>query len=205
MIAWLANHLTGLLEATGAAGIFLTMLLESAWVPLPSEIILPFAGILVVQHSLTFWGAVGWAVAGQMAGSLLVYWLGAFGGRPLVEQYGRYVLVRRQELVLAEQWFNRFGDLAVFATRLMPAVRAVISLPAGMARMPLWRFSLFSFLGALPWTAFLVWAGMKVGRIWEDPRWQVAFHSAEIGAAVFAVTVVAIYVAKRRRERTGSA
>ena len=204
MIAWLANHLTILLEATGATGVFLTMLLESAWLPLPSEIILPFAGILVVQGSLTFWGAVGWAVAGQMAGSLLVYSLGAFGGRPLIEQYGRYVLVRRQELALAERWFNRFGDLAVFATRLMPAVRALISLPAGMARMPLWRFSLFSFLGTLPWTTFLVWTGMKVGKVWQDPRWQYAFRLVEVGIAAFVLGLVAMYVVKRHKEQAGS-
>lgn len=200
MIEWIAEWLTVLLRGAGAAGVFFGMLIESACIPLPSEIILPFAGILVREGSLTFWGAVGWAMAGQMAGSVLTYYVGAFGGRPFVERYGKYVLIRRHELAAAERWFARYGEITAFVTRLMPGVRTFISLPAGIARMPLWRFLGYSFLGALPWTMFLVWAGMKVGKVWQNPQWHQYFRAAEILILAALISGVGWYLVRRRRQ-----
>lgn len=200
LIEWIAEWLTAILTATGAAGIFFGMLLESAAIPLPSEIILPFAGILVRQGTLSFWEAVSWAMAGQMIGSVLLYYVGRYGGRPFIQRYGKYVLMRRHELDVAERWFNRYGETTAFVTRLLPGVRTFISFPAGLARMPLLRFLLYSFLGALPWTTFLVWAGMKVGKVWQDPRWHPYFRLAQVVVVVGLAALVIWYLLRRRKE-----
>lgn len=191
MIERIAAWLTALLAATGVWGVFFAILLESACVPLPREIILPFAGILVSQGSLSFWGAVWWAMAGQLVGSVLAYYIGLYGGRPFILRYGRCVLVRQHELDVVERWFQRYGEMMAF-----------VSLPAGMARMPLWRFLLYTFLGAFPWTAALIWAGMKVGKVWEDPKWHSAFRLLDVAVVVGLVALVIWYLVKRRR--TGS-
>lgn len=199
VIEWIAEWLTSFLAATGGPGVFAGMLLESACIPLPSEIILPFAGILVGQGTLSFWGAVAWAMAGQMAGSVLTYYAGRYGGRPFIERYGKYVLLRRHELEVAERWFRRYGEITAFVTRLLPGVRTFISLPAGIARMPLWRFLAYSFLGALPWTAFLVWAGLQVGKVWQNPQWHPYFRLAEAAVGLGLLGLVAWYLLKRRK------
>ncbi len=200
MIEWIAGWLTTILGATGATGIFVAMLIESACIPLPSEITLPFAGILVREGTLTFWGAVWAATGGQMVGSLLTYYVGMYGGRSFVRRYGRYVLVREHELDVAERWFQRYGEPTAFLTRLLPGVRTFISLPAGVARMPVWRFLLYSFLGVLPWTVFLVWAGVKVGKVWENPEWHQYFRLAEVVIGIALVGLVVWYLLKRRRK-----
>lgn len=198
MIEWVAEWLTALLGATGTAGIFFAMMLESACIPLPSEVILPFAGILVAQGALSFPAAVAWALAGQMAGSVLTYYAGLYGGRAFILRYGKYVLIRRHELELAERWFQRYGEITALVTRMLPGVRTFISLPAGVARMPLWRFLLYSFLGALPWTAFLVWAGVRVGKVWQDPRWHPYFRLTEILVAAGLLGLAGWYLLTRR-------
>lgn len=200
MLQWTANWLTEVLTAAGAVGIFAASLAESACIPLPSEVILPVSGILVRQGTLTYGAAVGWALAGQMAGSALAYCAGRFGGRPFIQRYGKYVLLREHELEAAEGWFRRYGEITAFFTRLLPGVRTFISLPAGIARMPFWRFLLYSSLGALPWTAFLIWAGMAVGKIWQDPQWHRFFRFAELAVVVAAVALTARYVRKRYKE-----
>ena len=153
VIERLAEWVTVIMTATGAAGVFFMMALESACIPLPSEVILPFAGILVAQGTLSFSAALAWALAGQIAGSVVAYYAGRYGGRAFILRYGKYILLRRKELDLAERWFARYGEITAFVTRLLPGIRTFISLPAGIARMPLWRFLLYSLLGALPWTA----------------------------------------------------
>lgn len=205
MMGSITAQLTAILASTGLTGLFFAMVLESALMPLPSEVILPFAGVLVAQHHLTFWGAVGWAVAGQMTGSLLTYWLGHAGGRALVLRYGRYILLRREELARADGWFKRHGDIMVFLARLLPAVRGVISLPAGIAGMPIVRFLVYSFLGTLPWTALLVWAGVRLGRVWEDPRWRPLFRTAEAAIWVGLAALVVWYVVWRARQERDDA
>jgi len=201
VIEWLAAWLTVIMTATGGAGVFLLMAAESACIPLPSEVILPFAGILVAQGTLSFPAAVSWALGGQIAGSVVAYYAGRYGGRPFIERYGKYILLRHKELDLAERWFTRYGEITAFVTRLLPGVRTFISVPAGIARMPLWRFLLYSLLGALPWTAFLIWAGLRVGKIWEDPRWHPYFRLLEGAVLVALIGLMAWFVYSRKKQK----
>lgn len=170
--------LESLYSTAGYAGVVVAMALESACIPIPSELILPLAGWSVARGlhepltgaAWSFWPAVTAGVLGNTLGSLLAYAVGRVGGRPLLERYGRYVLVSSHDLDLADRWFARWGDATVFFTRMLPVVRTFISLPAGIARMPLWRFLLFSILGAVPWTIALVFAGQALGDNWLAVR-----------------------------------
>ena len=170
--------LESLYTALGYAGVVVAMAIESAAIPLPSELILPFAGWMVSRglHEpltaapWTYWGAVIAGVAGNTLGSLLSYGIGRIGGRPLLERYGRYVLISAHDLETADRWFARYGEATVFFSRMLPIVRTFISVPAGVARMPVWRFTLFSILGAVPWVMLLVWAGMILGDNWTQVK-----------------------------------
>ena len=155
------------ISGSGYLGIVLLMAIESACIPLPSEVIMPFSGYLV---SVGRFSLVGVALAGAVGcnlGSIAAYYVGARGGRPLAERYGHYVLVTRHDLELAERWFARYGDWAVFFARLLPVVRTFIALPAGIARMNFVRFNIYTFLGSLPWCYALAYAGMKLGQRWK--------------------------------------
>lgn len=205
MLDKLIAHLVDLLAATGAAGIFVAMLLESACVPVPSEVVLPFAGILVARGDLTFAEALAWSTAGQVAGSALAWAAGRYGGRSFLERYGRYVLLRRHELEVAERWFARWGEVTALTARLLPAVRTFISVPAGVAGMPLPRFLLYSTLGILPWSAGLIWLGMTVGEVWRDPRWHPLFRSLEVAVVVGGALALAWALWRARRRSPGAA
>ncbi len=168
--------LESLYSALGYAGVALAMTIESAAIPVPSEVILPFAGWVISRGLVepltgapwSYAGAVAAGLVGNTAGSLIAYAVGAYGGRPFLERFGRYVLISGHDLDLADRWFGRFGDATVFFSRMLPVVRTFISLPAGIARMPLWRFLVFSILGALPWIMLLVWGGVVLGDHWLD-------------------------------------
>jgi len=158
------------ISALGYGGIILLMAIESANIPLPSEIIMPFAGFLVAQNQLNLW-LVGLAGAtGCLVGSIFSYWLGAVGGRPLIERYGKYILVSHHDLDLADRWFKKRGEITVFVGRLLPVVRTFISFPAGISRMNFWRFVIYSLLGSWPWCLFLAFVGQKMGENWENLR-----------------------------------
>ena len=190
----------------GYAGVVVAMSIESAAIPIPSELILPFAGWSVsrgVAEPLTaapwtYWGAVVAGVVGNTAGSLLSYAVGAFGGRPLLDRYGRYVLISAHDLETAERWFARWGDLTVLFSRMLPIVRTFISVPAGVARMPLWRFVLFSVVGAIPWVMLLVWAGMVLGDNWQDLKQQLRGLDYLVAAAI--VLAVGVFVWRHVRK-----
>lgn len=201
VIERLAEWVTVIMTATGAAGVFFMMALESACIPLPSEVILPFAGILVAQGTLSFSAALAWALAGQIAGSVVAYYAGRYGGRAFILRYGKYILLRRKELDLAERWFARYGEITAFVTRLLPGIRTFISLPAGIARMPLWRFLLYSLLGALPWTAFLIWAGLRVGKIWQDPQWHPYFRMLDVAVVLVLLGLITWFVYTRKKQK----
>lgn len=157
-----------LIAATGYGGIVILMAIESACIPLPSELIMPFAGYLVFTGSMKLlWVATAGAI-GCNLGSLIAYEIGYYGGRPLVERYGRWVLMGRRELDWADNFFTRWGYLAVFVARMLPVVRTFIALPAGIARMPRLRFHVYTFLGSWPWCFFLAWFGMKMGENWRQ-------------------------------------
>ena len=170
--------LESLYERLGYVGVVIAMTIESCAIPLPSELILPFAGWSVSRGLVepltsspwSYWGAVLAGVLGNTLGALASYAIGAYGGRPLVERYGKYVLISAHDLEIAERWFARFGEATVFFSRMLPIVRTFISVPAGIARMPLWRFTLFSVLGAIPWVMLLVWGGMQLGDHWLERK-----------------------------------
>jgi membrane protein DedA with SNARE-associated domain len=181
MIAKLIEFLSGIIVAVistlGYSGIVLLMAIESACIPLPSEIIMPFSGYLVSTGEMNIW-LVGVAGAvGCVLGSLVAYWVGSKGGRPLIEKYGRYLLVSPHDLDLADRWFANYGEVIVFVSRLLPAVRTFIAFPAGVARMNLKRFVIYTFAGSLPWCLGLAYVGQKLGEKWnQDDTLKTWFH-----------------------------
>lgn len=181
MIARLIEFLSWLIILTistlGYSGIVLLMAIESACIPLPSEIIMPFSGYLVSTGQMNLW-LVGIAGAfGCVVGSLVAYWVGSRGGRPLIEKYGRYVLVSPHDLDLADRWFANYGEAIVFVSRLLPAIRTFIAFPAGVARMNLKRFVIYTFAGSLPWCLGLAYVGQLLGKKWnEDDTLKTWFH-----------------------------
>jgi membrane protein DedA with SNARE-associated domain len=171
--------LNSLYGAVGYVGVMVAMAIESAMVPLPSELILPYAGFLVSDPTqlepLTrgpwgFWVVVVVATIGNTLGSLVAYAIGAWGGRPFLEKYGRYLLIRQHEIEIADHFFARWGKATVFIGRLLPVVRTFISFPAGVARMPIRPFIVYSTAGAFLWSILLVWVGEQLGANWEDIR-----------------------------------
>jgi membrane protein DedA with SNARE-associated domain len=181
MISRLIEFLSWLIILTistlGYSGIVLLMAIESACIPLPSEIIMPFSGYLVSTGQMNLW-LVGIAGAfGCVVGSLVAYWVGSRGGRPLIEKYGRYVLVSPHDLDLADRWFANYGEAIVFVSRLLPAIRTFIAFPAGVARMNLKRFVIYTFAGSLPWCLGLAYVGQLLGAKWnKDDTLKTWFH-----------------------------
>ncbi len=174
ILALLVQFVTRVIDSGGYAGIVALMAIESACIPLPSEIIMPFAGYLVyLRHLNLFWTATAGAI-GCNLGSVIAYWIGARGGRPLVERYGRWVLMSRHDLDRMTYFFTKYGALTVLVGRLLPVVRTFIAFPAGIARMPQLRFHLYTFIGSWPWCFVLAYAGMKLGESWNDPH--SSFH-----------------------------
>jgi len=172
--AWIVAQISTL----GYAGVAAMMTIESACIPLPSEIIMPFSGYLVHTgrfnlHLASLSGALGCAI-----GSAIAYYAGMYGGRPFVERYGRYVLVRRSDIDRADRWFAKHGESIVFVSRLLPVIRTFISFPAGVSRMHFGRFIVYSFVGSVPWCYFLAYVGMVLGRNWNSIRSY--FHGADV-------------------------
>lgn len=212
MLDFLTRFITDTVADYGYVAIFVLMLLESACIPIPSEVTMLFGGALAndaffeaVGSSSTplnfvLVGLVG-AVA-NLAGSILAYWVGFKGGRPLVERWGRYIFLRRDELDRAESWFAEHGEAAVFVSRLLPVIRTFISLPAGVARMPFWRFSIYTFLGCLPWTFALAGVGYALGSQWGTVERYL--RPISIAVAVLCVAGVAWWLVRRARRRTAA-
>ncbi len=166
-MAFLHSVTNGILSL-GVMGVFIGMFLESAYIPVPSEIILPYAGYLVYIHRANMPEAMLAGLLGGLFGAIFAYWIARYGGRPLVERYGRYVLIHEKQMDRADQWFRHHGDGAVFFGRLLPGIRTYISLPAGVAEMPFGRFLIFTLLGALPWTLLFTYIGYVLGQKWHD-------------------------------------
>lgn len=210
MLEFLTRFITDTVADYGYIAIFVLMLLESACIPIPSEVTMLFGGALAnnaffeaVGSSSTplnfvLVGLVG-AVA-NLAGSMLAYWVGFKGGRPLVERWGRYIFLRRDELDRAESWFAEHGEAAVFVSRLLPVIRTFISLPAGVARMPFLRFSIYTFLGCLPWTFALAGVGYALGSQWETVERYL--RPISIAVAILCVAGVTWWLVRRSRRRT---
>src|SRR3954463_1749678 len=191
MIAKLIEFLSGIIVAVIAAlgywGVGLLMAIESACIPLPSEIIMPFSGYLVSRGEMNIWGVGVAGAFGCVVGSLVAYWVVMYGGRPLIEKYGRYILLSRHDLDLADRWFARYGEVIVFASRLLPVVRTFIAFPAGVARMNMTRFTAYTFLGSLPWCLGLAYVGQVLGEQWDkNETLKTWFHRFDflIGAII---------------------
>lgn len=170
VIAVITSFIVRTISAFGYVGIAALMGIESACVPLPSEIIAPFAGFLVSTGRFSLWGVALAGGLGSMFGSWLTYEIGKWGGRPFVEKYGKYILISHYDLDLADKFFEKYGHLSTFIGRLLPVVRTFISLPAGIARVRLGPFLLYSFVGSVIWTYILAFFGMKLGENWSVLR-----------------------------------
>ncbi|MBI0583908.1 MAG: DedA family protein [Methanomassiliicoccus sp.] len=206
-IAWVVQSIIVLIQTTGYPGIVALMTLESMCLPIPSEVVLPFAGALVAMGQLGLVGDVFWdtflvAIAGTVGctvGSIVAYYAGMEGGRPFISRYGRYVRMNEKHVDTAECWFRRYGDWAVLGSRLLPVVRTFISVPAGIAEMPFRRFVLLSAIGSLPWCLGLAYMGMVLGANWQSI--ETLYRPIEIIVAVGVVALLAYYVWRRRTEK----
>jgi membrane protein DedA with SNARE-associated domain len=173
MVGWpavfeaLERFMTEVIGDYGYYAVVVLMILESACIPIPSEVTMVFGGFLVSRGRLDFFWVGMLGTLANVLGSWLAYWVGLVGGRPLIERWGKYIFLRKHELDRAEVWFEKHGEAAVFVSRLLPVVRTFISLPAGVAKMPFVKFTLYTFLGCLPWTFALTWAGFLLGENWE--------------------------------------
>ena len=176
ILAYIVQFVTQVIQAGGYAGIVALMSIESACIPLPSEIIMPFAGYVVYQGHFNLWLAATAGALGCNLGSVVAYWIGAKGGRPLVERYGKWVLMSHHDLDRMTFFFDRYGSLTVLVGRLLPVVRTFIAFPAGIAKMPQLRFHIYTFIGSWPWCLGLAYAGYKLGESWDDPH--SAFHES---------------------------
>jgi membrane protein DedA with SNARE-associated domain len=187
----LAAWIIATISTGGYLGIVLLMAIESACIPLPSEIIMPFSGYLVSTGRFDLWAVATAGALGCNLGSVFAYAAGRYGGRPFVARYGRYVLLNMHDLARAERFFARYGSITVLVCRLLPLVRSFIAFPAGVARMPLLRFHLYTFVGSWPWCFALAWVGMKLGTAWRtDPRLAHVLHKAD--AAVIGLLLLAL-------------
>jgi membrane protein DedA with SNARE-associated domain len=181
IIAALAGFVIAVISNTGYLGVVLLMAIESACIPLPSEIIMPFAGYLVYTGAFKLLLVATAGALGCNVGSVIAYEVGYYGGRPVVEKYGYYLLLSRHDLETADRFFLRFGAAAVFIGRLLPVIRTFIALPAGIARMPRLRFHVYTFAGSWPWCFALAWIGMKLGERWnKDPRLAHWLHRLDV-------------------------
>lgn len=204
IISELSRFIIACIARFGYGGILFTMAIESACIPLPSEIIMPFSGYLVTTGRFTMLGVTLAGALGNVVGSIAAYYAGVWGGRPFVERYGPYFLVSHRDIDVADRWFQKYGEAAVFFSRMLPVVRTFISLPAGIARMNFARFVLFTFVGALPWCWLLAYVGLKMGERWEDLR--AYFHQFDVVIGLGIVAAVVFFLWShwpRRRETLG--
>jgi len=202
ILAALAGLIISIISGSGYFGVVLLMAIESSCIPLPSEIIMPFAGyVLAASQGKLLWIATAGAI-GCNLGSLPPYWLGAWGGRPAVERFGRFILLNRHDLDRTEHFFQKYGGLTVLVGRLLPVVRTFIALPAGIARMPQMRFHLYTFLGSWPWCYVLAYVGMKLGSKWNtDPRFQAIFHRFHLAVEVVLLALIIWFVSSHWKNR----
>ena len=189
----LIDFLTQQYGAIGYPLVVVAMAIESMCIPLPSEIILPLAGLMVSKGTFTLLGATLAGTLGCVIGSAIAYWVGYYGGRPLLERYGKYVLIRSHDIDVADHWFARYGEVAILVSRVLPVIRTFISLPAGIARMNFGRFMLYTALGSLPWSFALVYAGKSLGDNWEQVRGVLQKFDYLIAALVVAGVVWYVY------------
>ncbi|MBI2251882.1 MAG: DedA family protein, partial [Armatimonadetes bacterium] len=151
LMNFLLNIVVKIISDLGYLGVMFASLIESACIPLPSEIIFPFSGYLIYLGKFTFWGVMFYGMLGQILGSVITYWIGSLGALPVLEKYGKYLLIKKEDIIKAQKWFSKYGEGAVFWGRMMPVIRTFISLPAGIAKMNFWKFLIYTLIGCIPW------------------------------------------------------
>lgn len=192
IITVLAGFVIATISSLGYGGIVLLMAIESACIPLPSEIIMPFAGYLVFKGEMQLWAVALAGAVGCVLGSFVAYYAGAWGGRPFVEKYGKYILVSHHDLAMADRWFQRHGDITIFVGRLLPVIRTFIAFPAGISRMAMGRFVIYTFVGSYIWCWGLAWVGLTLGQNWNTLG--VYFHRFDAAIGVVLLIGVIWYV-----------
>jgi membrane protein DedA with SNARE-associated domain len=192
LLGWLLAFVHGTVDLLGYAGVILMMAVESCNIPLPSEVIMPYAGYLVQRGMMNFHLAAWAGAFGCVLGSVPSYWLGWYGGRPFLEKYGHWLLLTRHDLDTADRWVRRYGDWAFFICRMLPVVRTFISLPAGVLRARFWPFVIFTFAGSLVWCYALVWVGVVFGNNLEV--FQVYWHKFEVLVVLVILALGAWYI-----------
>lgn len=209
----LINFLTSFYQSVGWLGVLIMMAIESMMIPLPSEIIMPMAGWLLVHDvagASPLWLQLVWAGfiggLGCLVGSVIAYWIGRAGGRPLVVRYGKYVLINVHHLEVAERWLQRWGAWASFISRLLPVVRTFISLPAGVVRAPFLSFTILTFVGSFIWSFGLAWLGFVLGNEFDKVRTSIGWLDYPIIALILLAVVWFIYsnLKRRKQERLNS-
>lgn len=199
IIESMSNVAINLIESLGYWGVFIGMTLESACIPLPSEVIMPFAGFVVNEGRLTLWGITLVGALGNLFGSLIAYYVGLKGGKPFLEKYGKYFLISQNSIDMAHDWFERYGHEAVFVARLLPGIRTFISLPAGIAEMDLKKFVIYSFAGSLPWCLLLGYTGVILGSNWESIKPYFHILDAIIITGIIGVLIYLFYKYRKNK------
>ncbi len=195
----LAEYIVAVISAGGYMGVFILMALESMIAPVPSEVVMPFAGYLASQGRFDFWLALFASSLGSIAGSLSSYYMGFYGGRPLVIKFGRYFLLDEEHLEWTEKWFTKQGSKTILISRFIPVVRHLISIPAGIARMSMGRFLVYTFIGATSWNLVLLYAGFKLGSHWD----KIHQYSKELDIIFFVGVILFLvyFVWKHHKKR----
>lgn len=184
----------------GYIAVALLMGLENACVPIPSELILGFAGYLVFTGQMDFTGALTAGMIGGMVGSIFAYVVGHYGGCSFVKRYGKYFFVKESHVDVAQRWFDKYGIKAVFFSRMLPVIRTFISLPAGFAHINFKKFLLYTFFGSLPWTVLILWTGMMLGENWQLLT-KIGHEASLIFIGLSTVVVFVLYVRYKRRRK----
>jgi membrane protein DedA with SNARE-associated domain len=200
IITLIAAWIMSVISTMGYGGIVLLMAIESACIPLPSEIIMPFAGFLIFKGEMSLWLVALAGATGCVLGSIPAYYVGMFGGRPLAEKYGKYILLSKKDLDLADHLFDKHGEIIIFIARMLPAVRTFIAFPAGIVRMNMTKFILYTFVGSFIWCGLLAYAGMKFGENWVNLK--VYFHEFHYVILAAGLLFMVWYVRRHFKQST---
>ncbi len=199
LVSYISEWALAVIKKTGYAGIFLLSALESAAIPIPSEVVVPFSGFLAVSGEFNIWLIILTATMANLAGSIILFWIGRSGGRWILERYGKFVLIHKHDMERGDKWFAKYGSKAVFWSRMLPVVRTFISLPAGVSGMKFSKFCLLTFWGSLPWNAGLALVGYKTGENWDILHDY--FRSADVVIVILIIVFICWYAWKHFKNR----
>lgn len=201
---WLVSVIVEFIDKTGYISVFILMVLESMVAPVPSEAVMPFAGWLIAEGRFTFTGVIFYSTLGSIVGSLLSYYAGYFGGRPLVERYGKFLLLDKHHLDITEKFFQKKGDITILICRFIPVVRHLISIPAGMGKMNVFKFSVYTIIGAGLWNAFLTYMGLILKENWKSVMKYSHIIDYAVLVILFLLVVYFIYKLVSHRKKNKS-